>query len=147
MNILTVDGSELIRTRLAERIRKVAGVGLVAVAEDIRQGLNILRSGLFDLAILDLNLPDGTSSTVVGAMKLTSRNLIVAIYSNDADEVNRRLCQKAGADWFFDKSLEFEQILQLTATLAASRSDQSSANHRSETLHPTASKCFEITEV
>ncbi len=43
----------------------------------------------------------------------------VVIFSNDADEVNRRLCMKAGADWFFDKSLELEQILQLAASLAA----------------------------
>lgn len=125
MNILVVDGSDLVRARLADRLREVAGVSTVVVADSIRQGFIFLRSGLFDLAILDLHLPDGTSSPVVGAMKQTSKELRVAIYSNDADEVNHRLCQKAGADWFFDKSLEFETMLQTVVNLAASRAGMS----------------------
>lgn len=147
MNILVVDGSELIRTRLAERIRNVAGVSTVVTAECIRQGLSFLRSGLFDLAFLELHLPDGTSSPIVGVIKQTSKSLQVAIYSNDANEVNRRLCQKAGADWFFDKSLEFEQILHLTATLAASRVGGAVATGQSETVNPTDSQRSERTEV
>jgi len=121
MNILVADGSDLIRTRLAERLRGVVGVSTVVTADSIRQAFSFLRSGLFDLAILDLHLPDGTSSPVVAEMKLTSKNLRVAIYSNDADEVNRRLCQRAGADWFFDKSLEFEKILQIPTNIDPSK--------------------------
>ncbi len=142
MNVLVVDGSELIRTRLAERIRNVAGVNTVVTADSIRQGFGYLRSGLFDLAILDLHLPDGTSSPIVSAMKQTSKSLRVAIYSNDADEVNRRLCQKAGADWFFDKSLEFEQILQLMSTLAASPSSTAVFANHTESFTTSASQAL-----
>lgn len=53
----------------------------------------------------------------------------MAIYSNDADEVNHRLCQKAGADWFFDKSLEFETMLQTVVNLADSRRGTSHSAH------------------
>jgi CheY-like chemotaxis protein len=118
MNILVVDGSDLIRSRLADRLRAMPGLATVVCAGTVRQAFNYLRSGLFDLAIVDLHLPDGTSSPIVGAMKQTSPKLAVAIYSNYADDVNRRLCHKAGADWFFDKSLEFDAIVQLTASLS-----------------------------
>jgi len=119
MNILVADGSELIRSRLAERLGNVPGVATVVTADSIRQTLRSVSSGLFGLAILDLHLPDGTSSPIVAAIKQASTQMRVVIFSNDADEVNRRLCMKAGADWFFDKSLELEQILQLAASLAA----------------------------
>jgi len=142
MNVLVVDGSELIRTRLAERIRNVAGVSAVVTADSIRQGFGYLRSGLFDLVVLDLHLPDGTSSPIVPAMKQTSKSLRVAIYSNDADEVNRRLCQKAGADWFFDKSLEFEQILQLMATLAAHPFGPPDCSQHAESLTTSAQQAL-----
>lgn len=130
MNLLVVDGSELIRGRLAERLRSVPGVTTVATAETLRQGFGYVRSGLFGLAILDLHMPDGTSSTIVGAMKQASENIVVAIFSNHADEVNRRLCRRAGADWFFDKSLELDEVVRLAAMLARLRAgEQGGAKH------------------
>ncbi|MEI6804155.1 MAG: response regulator [Burkholderiales bacterium] len=147
MNILVVDGSELIRSRLAERMRNVPGVATVATADSVRQSLSLLKSGLFDLAILDLHLPDGTSSLIVGAIKQMQPKLRVAIYSNDADDVNRRLCLRAGADWFFDKSLQLEQILQLTATLAAPAGSAPAHAFPSAPFHPTAFEQSQQSEV
>ena len=130
MNLLVVDGSELIRGRLAERLRSVPGVTTVATAETLRQGFGYVRSGLFGLAILDLHMPDGTSSTIVGAMKQASENIVVAIFSNHADEVNRRLCFRAGADWFFDKSLELDEVVRLAAMLARLRVGEQGTTQR-----------------
>jgi DNA-binding response OmpR family regulator len=130
VNLLVVDGSELIRGRLAERLRSVPGVTTVATAETLRQGFGYVRSGLFGLAILDLHMPDGTSSTIVGAMKQASENIVVAIFSNHADEVNRRLCRRAGADWFFDKSLELDEVVRLAAMLARLRAGEQGATKR-----------------
>jgi len=120
MNLLVVDGSELIQSRLAERLSRIPGVTGVVTRGTIRQAMGCLERGLFDLAILDLNLPDGTSSAVIAAMKQVCRNLVVVILSNNADEFTRRMCQRAGADCFFDKSLEFDRMIQTTENLAAS---------------------------
>lgn len=63
-------------------------------------------------------------------MKQASENIVVAIFSNHADEVNRRLCRRAGADWFFDKSLELDEVVRLAAMLARLRAgEQGGAKH------------------
>ncbi|MCF8168962.1 MAG: response regulator [Rhodoferax sp.] len=126
MNLLIADASERIRSRLAERLGSVPGVVTVATAATLRQAYAYVRSGSFGLAIMDLHLPDGTASTLAHAMKQASRGLVVVVFSNDADAVNRRLCQKAGVDWFFDKSLEFDEVLRLTSTLAHSHASAAS---------------------
>jgi hypothetical protein len=41
------------------------------------------------------------------------------VLSNDASDLTRRQCQAAGVDWYFDKSREFEGLLQLVAQQAA----------------------------
>lgn len=138
MNVLVVDGSELIRNRLAERIRAIAGVGSVATADSVRQGYQYLRSGLFDLAIFDLHLPDGTSSSIAESLKHSHKHLRVVIYSNDADDVNRRLCQKAGVEWFFDKSLEFDQIVSTASELACAHANTSAFPSLPATITPRA---------
>jgi DNA-binding response OmpR family regulator len=79
---------------------------------------------------LDLHLPDGTSSTIVDAMKQASENIVVAIFSNHADEVNRRLCFRAGADWFFDKSFELDEVLRLATMLARLRAGEQGTTQR-----------------
>jgi hypothetical protein len=43
---------------------------------------------------------------------------------------NRRLCRRAGADWFFDKSLELDEVVRLAAMLARLRAgEQGGAKH------------------
>jgi DNA-binding NarL/FixJ family response regulator len=124
MNVLVVDGSDLIRSRLTDRLRSIPGVESVVATGTVREGFALLRSDRFGLAILELLLPDGSSSPMVDAMKQTSKGLVVAVLSNDADPVNRRLCKRAGVDWFFDKSLEFDKMLQLTAALACAGANE-----------------------
>ncbi|MGI9132906.1 MAG: response regulator, partial [Rhodoferax sp.] len=99
MNILVVDDSELIRSRLVGRLHAIAGLGNIVTATTLREALNCLHVGRFDLVILDLHLPDGTSSVAVQTMLRMAPELRIAIFTNDADEVNRRLCVKAGAHW------------------------------------------------
>lgn len=43
----------------------------------------------------------------------------MAVLTNDASEFNRQRCLRAGADCFFDKSTEFEKVLELVQRQAA----------------------------
>ena len=121
MNVLVIDGSDRIRSRVTDRLRSVPGVATVVATGTFREGFALLQSDRFGLAILELHLPDGSASPMADAMKRASNGLVVAVLSNDADPVNRRLCKKAGVDLFFDKSLEFDKLLQLTAELASAQ--------------------------
>lgn len=125
MKILLVDDSDLIRFRLVRQIGSLPGVGRVLTASGRMQAQYIVARMRPALVVLDLHLPDGDPVHLIPEFKSTRPDLKVAILTNDATEHNRQRCQQAGADWFFDKSTEFEQLLEQLRQLAHN------ATHRS----------------
>lgn len=110
MKLLIVDDSELIRSRLSGFLR---GQAEIDTAATLAQTLERAASRPHELAILDLHLPDGDASDIIPALKRLAPAMRIAVLTNDATTFNSRRCLSAGADWFFDKSTEFEKVLAL----------------------------------
>jgi two-component system OmpR family response regulator len=119
MKLLVVDDSELILDRLVGLLNGLHGMADIDTAETLAQTLETARSVRPDLIILDFHLPDGNASQVVPALKEMDPNVMIAVLTNDASESNRAKCMKAGSDWFFDKSTEFEKVLELIQVQSA----------------------------
>lgn len=111
MKILVVDDSELIRFRLVRQIMAIPGVSQVITASGQQQAEYLLTAMRPALVVLDLHLPDGDPVHLIPKFKNERKDLKVAVLTNDATDYNRQRCLQAGADWFFDKSTEFEQLL------------------------------------
>lgn len=111
MKILVVDDSELIRFRLVRQIMAIPGVSQVITASGQQQAEYLLTAMRPALVVLDLHLPDGDPVHLIPKFKNEGKDLKVAVLTNDATDYNRQRCLQAGADWFFDKSTEFEQLL------------------------------------
>jgi DNA-binding NarL/FixJ family response regulator len=120
MKILVVDDSELIRFRLVRQIEALPGVDRVMTASGCLLAQHLVESLRPALVVLDLHLPDGDPVRLIPQFKLDHPDLKVAVLTNDATDYNRRRCLQAGADWFFDKSTEFEQLLGLLGQLSDS---------------------------
>lgn len=118
MKLLIVDDSELIRARLRGRLEAIPGVAAIHTAETLVQTLKRVRAELPTLLILDIHLPEGNAIQLIGLMKEMAPGMQIAILTNDASEFSRRKCLAVGADWFFDKSTEFENLLELVQQLA-----------------------------
>ncbi|MCZ8253298.1 MAG: response regulator [Hylemonella sp.] len=112
MKILVVDDSELIRFRLVRQIMAIPGVRQVMAASSRQQAEYLFAAMRPGLLVLDLNLPDGDPVHLIPNFKNERKDLKVAVLTNDATDYNRQRCLQAGADWFFDKSTEFEQLLE-----------------------------------
>lgn len=111
MKILVVDDSELIRFRLVRQIGIIPGVEQVMTASSRLQAQYLVARIQPALVVLDLNLPDGDPVHLIPLFKIIRTDMRVAVLTNDATDYNRQRCLQAGADWFFDKSTEFEQLL------------------------------------
>ncbi len=117
--LLVVDDSKPIRDCLRGLLKSIAGVASVAEAGTLAQAL---QSAWFDpptLVILDLRLPDGLAMQIIGTLKQISPKLRVAVLTIHADDGYRTQCLSLGADWFFDKATEFEQLLDVVRQQAA----------------------------
>jgi two-component system, OmpR family, response regulator len=113
MKILVVDDSELIRSRLVSWLQTVLGLTDIDTAGSLAQTLHCVKTRHPELVILDLHLPDGNALPIIPALKQIAPHMRIAMLTNDASEFNRTRCLQAGADWFFDKSTEFEKVLDL----------------------------------
>ncbi len=130
MRVLVVDDSALVRQRLLSWLRDVARIELgEAAPRELLERLEVIAT---DLVLLDLHLGCAVAAgcnraggsaalglELIARIKGKLPRALVVVLSNAASEPHRRECLRRGADYFFDKSFEFERALQLIASRAA----------------------------
>jgi DNA-binding NarL/FixJ family response regulator len=121
LKLLIVEDSEHIRTSLVSLIECIPGIDCVHTADTLVDALERVRKVLPTLVVLDLQLPDGLGVELIEPIKLLAPQARIAILTNHANDFNRRHCLASGADWFFDKSTEFETLLEVLRAQAALR--------------------------
>ena len=110
MKVFIADDSKLVVDRLADLLKEVPGVRLVGRASDVSQAIHSILETSPDAVILDLQMPGGSGLEVLRAIRQTDPSLCVVICTNFPYPQNRDECIAAGANFFLDKSAEFEKI-------------------------------------
>ncbi len=121
MNVLLVDDSVAIRTRLAELLSALPGVGrvdAVARAADVWRAIQVTPP---DVIVVDIHMPGGFGIEVLEALRASREQVVVMVLTNDPTPEWRSTCFRAGADFFFDKSMEFQRLIDIIAGLALGR--------------------------
>jgi len=121
MRILVVDDSEAVRGRIATLLRDIEGVELVAEAGDAAGAVDVSRSLQPDFVILDLNLPGRSGLEVLPLLKQRSAAPTIVVLTNHAGEAYARRCRDLGADYFFDKSKQFETAIDVVRSGVSAR--------------------------
>lgn len=121
MRVLIVDDSPTIRKRLQELLAPIDGLSVIAEAGDAARALEIARQERPDVTIVDLSLPEGTGIEVLQGIKAVDPRSVVMVLTNYALDENRRACLDAGADYFFDKSNDFDRVPGLLSLLVNMR--------------------------
>lgn len=121
LKLLLVDDSELIRLSLRALLEPIAGIGIIHTADTLAQARESVSRLAPSLLILDIHLPDGHALQIIPVLKQLAPCMRMVIFTNDVNEFNRRKCLQAGADWFFDKSIEFDELLAVVQQQAGLR--------------------------
>lgn len=79
MSILLVDDEDRLRRTIARSIR-ARGYG-VAEADTCRQAVEAASTGLYDLMLLDINLPDATGWDALRVLGVRGRSLPTVVFS------------------------------------------------------------------
>ncbi|AFL75931.1 response regulator [Thiocystis violascens] len=111
MRVLIVDDSPAVWRRLFDMLEEFPSVSLLAYANTLAEARRFLAGCRPDLLVLDLSLPDGNGLDLLQGLRAAGMDTKVAVFSNDPDL--RRHSLDRGADWHFDKSLEFPLLLSL----------------------------------
>ncbi|MEC3767164.1 MULTISPECIES: response regulator [Cupriavidus] len=120
LNVLLIEDSAVLRGMLLEYLKDFPFIENVDWADTEALALRLLGAGKYDVAIVDLQLRQGNGINVLRAMQRAGTETVRIVYTNHAQlEMYRRQCAEAGADYFFDKSLELEQVFRVIEEHAA----------------------------
>ncbi len=121
MNVCIVEDSIHIQQRLKNMIDDLPEIHVTGIASDLATAANFILkinsvANLQDrlqAIILDTQLPDGNSLSLLKTIKSEVPEIKVVVFSNHADEECRNLAMRAGADSFLDKSTDCDQLAPL----------------------------------
>lgn len=117
MKVLIADDSTLIRMNLRKLLSSVKTISGVLVAQDVPSTIEQLTSAKPDVVILDIQMPGGTGFDVLKFIQETNLSITTIVLTNFASENNKKKSIELGADYFFDKSNEYERILDVLNTV------------------------------
>jgi two-component system, NarL family, response regulator DevR len=115
--VLLVDQATPVRERMRAILEETITGCVVSEAGSFREAKELLSRTYQDLVMLDLDLPDGDGLKVLTYAKQRRQECIVAVLTNYVDVEIRQCCLTLGADYFFEKSTEFEQAVETISSL------------------------------
>jgi len=113
MTVLIVDDSPQVRHSLARLLGTLRDVTVAGEAGSVWEAIEMAARTKPDAVILDIRLPGGDGFEVLRAIKKQPPAPVVLMLTNYASEPNRQKSLQEGADYFFDKSTEFENMLEI----------------------------------
>jgi DNA-binding NarL/FixJ family response regulator len=111
--VFLVDDSSMVRERLVSLISELPGVTIIGQAAAAPAAISEIGRLKPDVVILDISIPGGNGMHVLAAIKAETPAPVVIMLTNFAHEQYRRRCFQLKADYFFDKSREFEKVLEV----------------------------------
>lgn len=110
MRVFITDDSKIVVERLADLLKDVSGVEVVGQAGNVPDAVSSIQKTNPDAVILDLQMPGGSGLDVLRAIREGHPRLQVLICTNYPYPQYRDECMAAGANYFLDKSADFDKI-------------------------------------
>lgn len=117
LKIFIVDDAVSIRASLIKMLSNLDYIEIIAEADSIKTAKDLLTTLRPDLTLLDLNLPDGSGYDILNLIKKSNHSHTVIILTNYSAENYKKKALNEGADYFFDKSTEFEKVIEVISRL------------------------------
>jgi response regulator of citrate/malate metabolism len=110
LTILLIDDNHEYVQRMISLISEIVFTNEIKVALGYEEGKRILEIQMPDLVLLDIRLQGNSGLELLRFIKHSGQPCQVMVVTNRVDDYYRNLCQKLGADYFFDKTNDFPMI-------------------------------------
>lgn len=115
VKVFIADDSRIVQEHLVTILDELPEVEIVGQAETVAEAISAIGEVQPDVVILDIRMPDGSGIDVLQTIKQDNPAPAVIVLTNYPYPAYRQKCLQAGADFFLDKSTEFDQIPELIA--------------------------------
>ena len=128
MDIFIADDSDKIRNSLAHALLDIPRVRICGQTGEKSRVVDLVRGSAPDLIVLDLRMTGGNSFGLIRTIKQALPDTILVMFTEYAYSLYRDRCLELGADYFFEKTMESEKLINLIQKLSTthpSRADSS----------------------
>jgi len=115
MKVFVVEDSAAVRERLVEMIREVKDIEVVGEAATYDAAVAGIIDTRPDVAVLDIKLANETGSGIDALIEVrkTLPGIRAIILSNYSTPQHLKASADAGAEYFLDKSIDFERVAEI----------------------------------
>lgn len=119
MKVFIADDSSEIRKRIIAMLSDlVERIEMIGEAENVQDAITSIHEFDPDVVILDIGMPGGSGIDVLKKIKKKNEVPVIIILTNYPPSQYRKKCMEAGADFFFDKSRDFEEIVKVVSGIS-----------------------------
>ncbi|MFL9913763.1 response regulator [Paraburkholderia sp. RL17-337-BIB-A] len=108
LRVFLVEDTIPIRQRMAARLGAIDGVEIVGEAEESGTALAGIDATAADVVVVDFRLTSGTGMELLHSLTQSASRVIAIVLTNHSSAWFRQACLAAGAQYFFDKTSEFD---------------------------------------
>lgn len=113
MKVFIADDSSEVRERIRMLLSELEKIEMIGEAENVQEAIESIRHLGPDVVILDIRMPGGSGIDVLKEIVKEDRVPIIIMLTNYPHPQYKKKCMDAGADFFFDKSREFEKVVEV----------------------------------
>ncbi|SAL84452.1 response regulator receiver protein [Caballeronia choica] len=121
LKVFLVEDSSPLRQRIIAMVESIEGVELGGVAEESQAALDGIKATHAEAVIVDLRLTGDSGLEVIAGIQRERLPVVTIVLTNYSDAAFRNACRSAGADFFFDKTTEYELARATIERLARAR--------------------------
>ncbi|MCB1623997.1 MAG: response regulator transcription factor [Pseudomonadales bacterium] len=129
LTVLLVEDSQLLAARLSELLEHIGNIQLVGPVATESLALSSARQNKPDVIILDLHLREGTGFGVLRGLRGSQPRPVVIVLTNYALDAYRKAALELGAEYFLDKSAEFQCIPAVIAEVTRPPQSRTAPSH------------------
>lgn len=117
--ILIVDDTPIVRERLRDTVLAMGCYRIVGEAGSSAEAIAVYERERPEVMILDMKLQNGTGLDVLQYVRRQDPTVRIIVWTNFPYERYRTISKALGADYFFWKATEYDQLLETLKTLTA----------------------------
>ncbi len=121
IKILLVDDHFIVRLGLSASLNEEPDMQVVAEAGSIAEALALVPASGAEVAVVDMNLPDGYGTELIAGLLARQPSLGCLVLSVNTGENDILQAVKAGARGYLSKSIERDELLDAIRNIAAGK--------------------------
>ena len=110
IGVFLVEDSAVIRDRLIALLNGIPGIAVTGYAEDADSAISAILGTQPHAVVLDLQLKGSSGIDVLRSLRNADSTVTVIVLTNYATAAYRKRCLDSGAQFFLDKTNEFESL-------------------------------------